>query len=175
MTDLAHLQALAATLSPLTTWTVGGTAVYVEIDDRHAWLLNALNADRAAWIAATCPAKLLPMLERMEKERDESHGWAVDWHNLVETTATILGLDPAIEYPAAIQGVAARLTTLEAEKKALREALTTAIIAGRHIAPYLKFTISPESPGYHPTMPSAVSAFLSTQETLAALTPATGA
>jgi hypothetical protein len=31
--------------------------------------------------------------------------------------------------------------------------------AGRNILPYLRWTIGPESPGYHPTMPSAVEAF----------------
>lgn len=30
--------------------------------------------------------------------------------------------------------------------------------AGRRILPYLTWTISPESPGHHPTMPSAVAA-----------------
>lgn len=32
--------------------------------------------------------------------------------------------------------------------------------AADYIAPYLIWTVGPESPGYHPTMPSAVSAFL---------------
>lgn len=32
-------------------------------------------------------------------------------------------------------------------------------IAGQRVAPYLDWTISNESPGYHPTMPSAVAAF----------------
>lgn len=45
------------------------------------------------------------------------------------------------------------LDTLRAEVVRLRE-------AGRNIAPYLKWTISDESPGHHPTMPSAVAAFL---------------
>ena len=31
--------------------------------------------------------------------------------------------------------------------------------AARYIMPYLVFTIGDESPGYHPTMPSAVGAF----------------
>lgn len=31
--------------------------------------------------------------------------------------------------------------------------------AARHILPYLRWTIGPESPGHHPTMPSAVAAF----------------
>ena len=31
--------------------------------------------------------------------------------------------------------------------------------AGRNILPYLEWTIGHESPGYHPTMPSAVAAF----------------
>lgn len=34
--------------------------------------------------------------------------------------------------------------------------------AGRYIKPYLVWTVGPESPGYHPTMPSAVGAFLDT-------------
>ena len=36
--------------------------------------------------------------------------------------------------------------------------------AGRYILPYLTWTIGPESPGYHPTMPSAVSAFIAVLE-----------
>jgi hypothetical protein len=31
--------------------------------------------------------------------------------------------------------------------------------AADYISPYLRFTIGEESPGYHPTMPSAVAAF----------------
>ena len=46
---------------------------------------------------------------------------------------------------------------LRAENEKLRE-------AGRRIAPYLRWTISEESPGHHPTMPSAVSAFLAALE-----------
>lgn len=34
--------------------------------------------------------------------------------------------------------------------------------AMRHIKPYLEWTVSDESPGHHPTMPSAVGAFLDT-------------
>lgn len=41
--------------------------------------------------------------------------------------------------------------------RAENERLATAM---RNIKPYLEWTIGPESPGYHPTMPSAVASFL---------------
>jgi hypothetical protein len=46
-----------------------------------------------------------------------------------------------------------RLLSAEARVKALER-------AARNIKPYLVWTIGPESPGHHPTMPSAVGAFL---------------
>jgi hypothetical protein len=45
--------------------------------------------------------------------------------------------------------------------KAENERLTRAM---RNIKPYLVWTVGPESPGYHPTMPSAVQAFLAALE-----------
>jgi len=53
--------------------------------------------------------------------------------------------------------------TLEAVKelRAENEKLTRAM---RNIKPYLVWTVGPESPGYHPTMPSAVQAFLGALE-----------
>lgn len=44
------------------------------------------------------------------------------------------------------------LTTLSAKVETLEA-------AARNITPYLNWTISAESPGFHPTMPSAVGAF----------------
>ena len=35
--------------------------------------------------------------------------------------------------------------------------------AGRYIKPYLVWTVGPESPGYHPTMPSAVALTLASR------------
>lgn len=49
------------------------------------------------------------------------------------------------------------LSRLRAENERLRTAM-------RRIAPYLRWTVGEESPGYHPTMPSAVSAFLAALE-----------
>lgn len=52
-----------------------------------------------------------------------------------------------------------RITELEADKARL-------IKASRYILPYLHWTISDESPGHHPTMPSAVGAFEEALSTL---------
>ena len=41
----------------------------------------------------------------------------------------------------------------------LKATLAELIQAGRYITPYLTWTIGPESPGHHPTMPSACAAF----------------
>lgn len=48
--------------------------------------------------------------------------------------------------------IADRLADQQAEIQRLRK-------AARNILPYLKWTISAESPGHHPTMPSAVRDF----------------
>lgn len=45
----------------------------------------------------------------------------------------------------------------DAEK--LRERVAELETAARYLRPYLDWTIGDESPGYHPTMPSAVAAF----------------
>jgi hypothetical protein len=46
-----------------------------------------------------------------------------------------------------------------AELTALRARLAELEGAAHNILPYLQFTIGPESPGHHPTMPSAVAMF----------------
>lgn len=47
------------------------------------------------------------------------------------------------------------------EIDALKDEVARLRNAALHISPYLRWTISNESPGYHPTMPSAVAAFQS--------------
>jgi len=54
-----------------------------------------------------------------------------------------------------IDVAATRITALEAEKAELVKGM-------RYILPYLEWTIGKESPGYHPTMPSAVADFRAT-------------
>lgn len=48
---------------------------------------------------------------------------------------------------------------LHAERKRWQDEIDRLRKAADYIAPYLRWTISDESPGYHPTMPSAVAAF----------------
>lgn len=48
---------------------------------------------------------------------------------------------------------------LHAERKRWQDEIERLRKAADYIAPYLRWTISDESPGYHPTMPSAVAAF----------------
>jgi hypothetical protein len=55
--------------------------------------------------------------------------------------------------PYLISALTSENNDLQARVKALEE-------AGRNIKPYLVWTIGPESPGHHPTMRSAVDAFL---------------
>jgi hypothetical protein len=55
--------------------------------------------------------------------------------------------------PGTIAELCTRLLSAEARVKGLER-------AARNIKPYLVWTIGLESPGYHPTMPSAVNAFL---------------
>ena len=40
------------------------------------------------------------------------------------------------------------------------DAVARLVEAAKALRPYLRWTIGPESPGHHPTMPSAVDAFL---------------
>jgi hypothetical protein len=54
---------------------------------------------------------------------------------------------------AALHELCTRLLSAEARVKVLEEAL-------RNIKPYLVWTVGPESPGHHPTMPSAVDVFV---------------
>lgn len=51
-----------------------------------------------------------------------------------------------------IEALSAALAASQVREAKLRE-------AAERITPYLRWTISEESPGYHPTMPSAVAAF----------------
>ena len=53
----------------------------------------------------------------------------------------------------------ASTATLQAENDRLKARVAELEGVGRNIKPYLIFTISEESPGYHPTMPSAVVEF----------------
>lgn len=48
------------------------------------------------------------------------------------------------------------------EIASLRARVEVLETAGRYIKPYLVWTVGPESPGHHPTMPSAVGAYLDT-------------
>ena len=66
----------------------------------------------------------------------------------------------------AISRLSAEVQELRADKAHVDELLTAVVgdydglvKAGRHILPYLRWTIGDESPGHHPTMPSAVVAF----------------
>jgi hypothetical protein len=52
-----------------------------------------------------------------------------------------------------LQCAAMDLNDLEQKYKKLQTAM-------RNIKPYLEWTIGVESPGYHPTMPSAVASFI---------------
>ena len=53
----------------------------------------------------------------------------------------------------------ASTATLQAENVRLKARVAELEGAGRNIKPYLIFTIGKNSPGYHPTMPSAVNEF----------------
>ncbi len=70
------------------------------------------------------------------------------------------------EAASAISRLSAEVQALRADKARVDELLTAVVgdydglvKAGRHILPYLRWTIGDESPGHHPTMPSAVVAF----------------
>jgi hypothetical protein len=56
-----------------------------------------------------------------------------------------------------LTGIEEEAIRLRAENERLRK-------AGRFLKPYLVWTIGSESPGHHPTMPSAVAAFLGALE-----------
>lgn len=85
-------------------------------------------------------AEATAKLEADEDSRELFDGFA-------EMVAEMSAVDAA-------KSMSAELTRLRKEVADLRE-------AAMNIAPYLKWTISEESPGHHPTMPSAVSAFMS--------------
>jgi hypothetical protein len=92
------------------------------------------------WKAAAELTTLQSSLEAVKAERDdiaEIHG------QLVEIAGAELK----------------RLEAAEARVEELQKALENQQQAARYILPYLRWTISDESPGYHPTMPSAVAAF----------------
>ena len=52
-----------------------------------------------------------------------------------------------------------QLAVAESEVSTLKARIAELEAAGQRIVPYLDFTVGPESPGYQPTMPSAVDAF----------------
>jgi hypothetical protein len=54
---------------------------------------------------------------------------------------------------------AAEIAALRKERDDLRAKLDEAVQEMCQIKPYLNWTVSDESPGYHPTMPSAVGRF----------------
>lgn len=56
--------------------------------------------------------------------------------------------------------IAGALNRRLAAEQRLREQVESLARACRNVKPYLEWTISPESPGHHPTMPSAVGAFI---------------
>lgn len=66
---------------------------------------------------------------------------------------------PTISAKEALAANEVTIQSLQAEIAALRERVDELEKAGRYIKPYLEWTIGPESPGYHPTMPSAVASF----------------
>lgn len=65
-----------------------------------------------------------------------------------------------------ISALEARAEAAEALNATLQAKLREALKAMRHIKPYLVWTVGPESPSHHPTMPSAVDAFLADLRTL---------
>jgi len=142
MTDLAQLKELGAKATQgewgidasHLIWITGPT-LPVARTVVASWEHRELAIANAVWIAATCPAKLLPMLEWMQQKFGEQD-------------------DIAFRH-------LKRLTTLEAENKALREALEQVIAA------------SDECTGAEPSL----SALFRTIDidARAALTPATGA
>ena len=71
------------------------------------------------------------------------------------------GNEPAFAIAASIvtRPRIASTATLQAENDRLKARVAELEEAGRNIKPYLIFTIGEESPGYHPTMPSAVAEF----------------
>jgi len=72
------------------------------------------------------------------RDNDEAIGWLADNHAAIRAALTA----PAAKAPAVSEADVGRL-----------------VKACRNILPYLRWTIGPESPGHHPTMPSAVGAF----------------
>lgn len=182
MTDLAHLQALAEMASP-GEWEMREHAIDPHPDhplDR--WKvsvqhnpLGSFDRPDAAWIAATCPAKLLPMLERMAED-DRSAGLQIDAlkaklealapHGTCACSYDEPG-DRCAHHSPQIAVAEARLTTLEAENKALREALVLA--KGRIELLLREFPDQSEVTDH----PSATRYVL--ERVNAALTPATGA
>lgn len=84
--------------------------------------------------------------------RDAHHWWFTEDRDIAEHKQAA-GFDVDQLIPASALSAA-----LEDKKRAV-ERVTELETAARHIWPYLVYTIGEESPGHHPTMPSAVGAF----------------
>ena len=77
----------------------------------------------------------------------EVAGNMVMWAKVIRTEGIYPGMAADLDQAAAL--LSAQAVMLEEARKAMRD-----------IKPYLEWTVSDESPGHHPTMPSAVGAFL---------------
>ena len=93
-----------------------------------------IEADRAA-IIATKDAEIAALREQLAQQANDNADL------------------PTIAYFAGTADARDRLAALQAHADALA-------VDARSLKPYLDWTLSAESPGYHPTMPSAVAAFL---------------
>lgn len=88
-----------------------------------------------------------------------SEVWYADNMRVCLMPSNVRGVNADYIAAANPQAILALLDQIEAMRKACR-----------NITPYLKFTISDESPGHHPTMPSAVAEFIeSTRNTAKAI------
>lgn len=62
--------------------------------------------------------------------------------------------------PGAMLQLAIKTLFLPSSPQPAPDAVARLVKAAKALRPYLRWTIGPESPGHHPTMPSAVDAFL---------------
>jgi len=107
--------------------------------------------------AADLIQSLLAQMQKVEGENERLRKERVEWKEIADLGAWADGLhDPSHPY---VNTILARAETAEATIATLQKQLETARGAMRRIMPYLTFTIGEESPGHHPTMPSAVAAF----------------
>jgi len=88
---------------------------------------------------------LCGIYDNPDQENEDDTGWTPD---------AVAGCDEVLaairaHYAPAAALLSAQAVMLEEARKAMRD-----------IKPYLEWTVSDESPGHHPTMPSAVGAFL---------------